>query len=171
MSVLTVIGVDPGVTTGIAWLRYDEGLLCAKPMLIQCSQGAVTFIVGSLIGRYQLDDAWEYREPAEGDRTVLAYEKFVVRYRAGRVSDAKASELTRNLIGWLEGLETSRAKPVITGRSAAEVKPWATDNRLNALGLGLSAGGMSHARDACRHALFAAVRDHNIPDPLSRKAK
>lgn len=164
MSVLTVIGVDPGVTTGIAWLRYDDGLLCAMPMLFQANPQAVMFLVESL-----LVEAEGYA-PGPADKIIVAYEKFVVRFRAGRLSAAEAGEVTRSLVGALEHMEGGQARVTVTGRSAAEVKPWATDNRLNALGLGLSAGGMAHARDACRHGLFAAVRDHNIADPLSRKA-
>jgi hypothetical protein len=55
-------------------------------------------------------------------------------------------------------------------RSAADVKPWATDTRLQAAGLLDLTKGMRHARDAARHALFCAVCDFGLTDPLSRKA-
>jgi hypothetical protein len=51
------------------------------------------------------------------------------------------------------------------------VKPWATDERLAAAGLLDPTKGMRHARDAARHALFCAVRDFGLPDPLSAKAR
>ena len=53
-------------------------------------------------------------------------------------------------------------------RTAGEVKPWATDKRLHTAGLLDLTAGMRHARDAARHALYSAVRDYGLPDPLSR---
>jgi hypothetical protein len=50
------------------------------------------------------------------------------------------------------------------------VKPWATDERLEAAGLLDLTKGMRHARDAARHALFTAVKDGGVPDPLSKHA-
>jgi hypothetical protein len=50
------------------------------------------------------------------------------------------------------------------------VKPWATDTRLAAAGLMEPTTGMRHARDAARHALFAAVKTYGLPDPLSARA-
>jgi hypothetical protein len=50
------------------------------------------------------------------------------------------------------------------------VKPWAVDKRLHAAGLLDMTAGMRHARDAARHALFCAVKDYGLPDPLSSKA-
>jgi hypothetical protein len=47
------------------------------------------------------------------------------------------------------------------------VKPWATDKRLTAAGLLAMTAKMADARDACRHALYTAVHDAGIPDPLS----
>jgi hypothetical protein len=96
---------------------------------------------------------------------VVAVERFVVRSRAGRSSDAQAGEVTRNLIGQLSIMQGLSSIEVFL-RSASEVKPWATDKRLTAAGIeGLTA--MRHAADAARHALFAAVKDCGVRDPLS----
>jgi hypothetical protein len=56
-------------------------------------------------------------------------------------------------------------------RTAAVAKAWATDIRLGRTGLLDETKGMTHARDAARHALYTACKEGNIPDPLSRKAK
>jgi hypothetical protein len=116
-----------------------------------------------------LDYAGPTREPI-----VVAIEKFVVRRRAAASSTAAAGATTRDLVGQLEAtaLDVRRrtAEVRVVLRSAAEVKPWATDTRLEAAGLLSACTGMRHARDAARHALFAAVKDAGAPDPLSRKA-
>jgi hypothetical protein len=56
-------------------------------------------------------------------------------------------------------------------RAAALVKPWATDRRLTAAGLLDPTAGMGHARDAARHALYAAVHLQLTTDPLSKKTR
>lgn len=158
-----IIGVDPGPTTGIVVLRPD-----GEPLIIQVNAAAAVFVVESL---FELANSWPNRKPV-----LLAVEKFVIgraSMRAGR-----HGELTRELIGRLE-----HCAKVIHGddfipnlgnqfvqRSASEVKTWATDLRLAAAGLVEPTKGMNHARDAGRHAIFAAVRAGLLVDPLSRSA-
>jgi hypothetical protein len=143
-----VIGIDPGQTTGICVLRADQ-----NPTLVQCTPDAVLLIVGAYLARIGTGDA------------VLAVEKFVVGPRASRLSTPKAGQTTRELIGALVDLGNRLGVQVVQ-RSASEVKPWATDVRLKAAGIWTK--GMPHSLDAGRHALFAAVRDCGLPDPLSK---
>lgn len=144
-----VIGIDPGMTTGIC--VYDG----SRADLVQCTPGLVIPIVSSLFAPID--------QPV-----VLAVEKFVVGPRASRLSDPKAAQTTRNLIGALAELPRIHGEQVrVVQRSASDVKPWATDVRLKAAGIWTK--GMPHAHDAARHALFAAVRDCGIPDPLSSR--
>jgi hypothetical protein len=153
MSLVHVIGVDPGRTTGIAALSFADGRLVDHGLL-QCTPDLVQGIVDYLLDRVVLDG-----------RRILAVERFVVRARAGRSADAAAGEITRDLIGALGMFQEIYSVEVFL-RTAAEVKPWATDKRLAAAGVtGLT--GMRHAADAARHALFAAVKDGGITDPLS----
>lgn len=155
-----IIGVDPGPTTGIVALRP-----VGVPLIIQTNAAAAILVVESLI-RQANDEP--RRQPV-----LLAVEKFVI----GRASmrAGQHGEVTRDLIGRLEAV----ARIVHVGvqihqefvqRSASEVKPWATDLRLAAAGLVEPTKGMNHARDAGRHALFAAVRAGLLVDPLSRSA-
>jgi hypothetical protein len=86
--------------------------------------------------------------------------------------------VTRDLIGtlqevWEEHDSTAEGRRGARWfqRPAAHVKPWATDERLEAAGLLEATKGMRHARDAARHALFAACKDGGIPDPLSKRSR
>jgi len=151
-----IIGVDPGRTTGIAALSIFDGEL-TNHSLIQCTHDVPRWLVGHM---------FDTAQPVE--RCVLAIERFVVRGRAGRVADAAAGEITRDLIGHLGAVGDYRGA-VVYLRSAAEVKPWATDRRLEAAGIRGSAA-MRHANDAACHALFAAVHDCGLPDPLSKRS-
>lgn len=145
-----IVGVDPGQTTGIA--LFDPDALTWD--FIQCSPGAVLWIVESAIER--------------GAR-LIAVERFVVGPRASRSSSSKAGQITRDLIGALAALgEAGPSDLQIKLRPAAEVKPWATDKRLIAVGMTVS-HKMRDAADAARQALFAAVKDCGVPDPLSNR--
>lgn len=151
---LLILGVDPGVTTGLAALGVRDGRI-TQAQALQCSAGWARWLVRSILDH----------EPDA--RRVLAVERFVVGPRAARSSTATAGALTRDLIGALLQTAESHGARSVT-RPAAAVKPWATDLRLDAAGLLAPCAGMGHARDAARHALFAAVHDAGLPDPLIR---
>lgn len=156
MSVF-VIGVDPGPTTGVAALHISDGRLFPGPHVVQCDHQTAPLVVQALL------------RSCNNARGVLAIERFVVRGRAARSANAAAGEITRNLIGVMQAQAPTPSLDIrVVQRAAGEVKPWATDARLTAAGLLAPTKGMSHARDAARHALFAAVRDAGLPDPLSR---
>lgn len=144
-----VLGVDPGRTTGLCVLPLDPNALVE---LAQVSSGLVPVMLAGLAPRVRL----------------VAVEAFVVGPRSARSADAAAGKLTRvlaeHVLTWAE-----REGIPARSRSAAEVKPWATDARLAAAGITAPRGtGMRHALDGGRHALFAARSDLGFPDPLSR---
>lgn len=143
MSSHLVIGIDPGPIPGVTRLRLDDGRLTGAEVL-QCTASALYDVLRGL--------------DFEG-RAVIAAERYVDR---GRTNAAQA--LTRDQVGALEQLY-----PGARLRTAAQVKPWATNDRLNAAGLLDLCTGMRHARDSARHALFTAVRDLNLTDPLSKE--
>jgi len=156
---ILVLGVDPGPTTGIAALRYTDGRLAEVRVAQCCADWALPLLTG--LGLL---------DPAQRGLIVLAIERFVVGPRAAHSATAVAGQITRDLAGALIALgEPTRV--LIRTRSAAEVKPWATDTRLDAAGLLAPTRGSAHARDGCRHALFAACHDLGIPDPLSRHSE
>lgn len=146
MSALNlVIGVDPGPTPGVVALSISHGVILTAEV-VQCSETAL----------------WSVLRGLDNERRgLLAVERFVVRGRANR-----AQSLTRDQVAQLQQLYAGRAAL----RSASQVKPWATDARLEVAGLLEAAKGMRHAKDAARHALFCAVHDAGVPDPLSKGA-
>lgn len=152
-----VIGVDPGPRPGIALLTPTSSS-GVRFEVVQCSAGAAVFLVTQLAAHAEFP-------------VLLAVERFVVRGRAGCSSSPQAGQTTRDLIGALTDLQGRRTSGVtrVVLRSASEVKPWSSDERLAAVGLLDATKGMPHARDGCRHALFSAVHDCGFPDPLSTR--
>ena len=156
MTSACVIGVDPGPVTGIALL----GRL-GRIEVAQCTPGAVLAVIAALIG-----------EVPDAQVVIVAVERFVVGPRAARSSTPAAGRVTRGVIEEIAREFKACNAPAgtrLVERSAAEVKPWATDRRLDAAGLLALTKGMTHARDAARHALFAAISDCGVPDPLSTR--
>lgn len=146
-----VIGIDPGPVVGITgiWLAEDNRI--ARTDVAQCSVGCVQRVLKGLLL----------------PTSVVAVERFVVGSRSARSNTARAGEAARSVQAVV--VEWSQSNKVhCVERSAAEVKPWATDTRLDAAGLLAPTTGMRHARDAARHALFAAVKTYGLPDPLSK---
>jgi hypothetical protein len=151
-----VIGLDPGPIPGVVCLQLAD----QQPTHL-VTVGALQVTPGLLID--VLDMLAGHAE------TTLALERFVVGPRAARSSTPAAGALTRDMI-YEVGVWAGEHADYCWRRSAAEVKPWATDARLDAAGLLSATTGMRHARDAARHALFSAVKDWGLPDPLSARA-
>lgn len=149
MTARLAIGIDPGPTPGIVALYLSDQHIVGWD-IVQCSASALYAVVTAL-------------DP--GREAVIGVETFVTRGRA-TVDQA----ITRDQVATLTAMYGGRFGP----RTARQVKAWATDARLAAAGgsggLLEACKGMRHARDAARHALFAAVAANAIPDPLSRKA-
>lgn len=151
-----VIGVDPGQTTGVLAMLVEAGAILDYPIAAQIhhvdGEGVIEF-VGALLDRGHSEDV----------APILAVEHFVVSARAA--SSGRAGLTTRNLIGALRELNAH-----FVSHSASTVKTWAMDRRLDKAGLLKPTQGMGHARDAARHALYAARLAALIGDPLSTKA-
>lgn len=151
-----VIGVDPGPVPGVAVIHPGP----LRTQVFQCDAGSVLWLVRGLISE------------ADGGAldTILAVEGFVVGPRASRSAAAGAGKITRDMIGKLAGIQAYNPTNVrVVQRPATEVMPWASDARLSRLGLYAATKGMQHARAAARHALYAAVRDGGMTDPMSRE--
>lgn len=160
MSGLRVIGVDPGPTPGIVVLDIDRGRV-AFSGAFQCSAEMAAQLV--------MSQAWGVTMPV-----LVQVETFVVGHRSSRSSTPQAGRVTRELADFLVSDLNSRENWLgrVVSRSAANVKPWATDARLEAAGLLKVAKPVGrHAVDAARHALFCAVHDGSLPDPLSKQWK
>ncbi len=134
-SDVVVLGVDPGVTCGVVLLTPGQ-----PPLAYACGHhgayGLVTYLIESNEGPV---------------RIIAAGEEF----REGRGAGARqaGAAVTRAVIADLDPLLAWH------WRSAAAVKPWSTDKRLQAASLYDLTSKMVDGRDACRHAMYAAVHD------------
>jgi hypothetical protein len=151
-----VIGVDPGLSTGVLAVEFDEDGV-QRPgsriaVQIHGSSGVVPMVQTLIARRPALEH-------------LLAVEAFVNSTRAARSRTPIGGREARALITELGELGVH-----VFSRNASLVKTWATDKRLEAADLLVCTKGMSHARDAARHALYAAVHCGYTTDPLSRKA-
>jgi len=149
---VTTIGIDPGPTPGICVLGVGT------PILLQCDAVSLGPLVGEFVDFYRDAD----------DPLHLAIEGWAV----GPINRAavKHANLIRDQIGEIRAFATPDpdGRVIVHVRTAAAVKPWASEKRLAAAGLLKRTVGMPHARSAAMHALFSHVRDSEAPDPLSR---
>lgn len=158
LGVVRVVGVDPGPIPGVAMLVTGAGR--TRAAVFQCNADAVLTLLGMLLDS----------QPAAA-LTVLAVEQFIVGRRAARSAAPGAGMVTREMVGAVARLGDALPGIHVVRRAAHDVMRWATDERLDAAGLLSVTRGMPHARAASRHALYAAVRDGNLPDPLSSKVR
>lgn len=152
VSTRSVIGIDPGITTGICCLDFNEhGLLEFPPILIQANEPAVAPILYMLMANRQ--------------NGLVAIEKFVTGNSAG--ARGHNADITRALVTMCESMATTNHLRVVK-RAAADVKPWATDKRLKAAKILTDSNKTSvrHCLDSARHALFSAVADLKMKDPM-----
>lgn len=149
-----IIGVDPGLTTGIALLWGDR----PSATLAQVQPEMVLTLVEALFRR-TVD---------QGTGVALAVERFVSGPRSGKLATPTGASAAKQIIGELTGWAKATDVQLYL-RSAGEVKPWATDTRIRGV-CGWGFRGMPHGADALRHALFTGVRAYGMTDPLSRRA-
>lgn len=151
-----IIGIDPGPVPGVCLLRTPSP--AGRPdkwhgELAQCTPTTMWALIAAWL------DAYDVR--------AIAIESYVVGPKAARVNDQAAQRATRDILGQLR-----IAVPVAIPRyerRAVDVKTWASNKRLAAAGLLIGGSSLVHARDAARHALFAACADFRATDPLSVK--
>lgn len=144
-----IIGADPGANVGFAILYVAQGILIGREFEQRAHDEAPEYLRAALS-----------RNPDA--RCRLAIERYVVRRRASRVKGG--NESTRRVTFELILLARDHGAQVAT-RSAAQVKAWATNDRLAAAELFKGTVGLRHARDATRHALFEAVAIGLLDDP------
>jgi len=153
VTLIRTIGVAPGVICGIGVIDWDSNEPeVASAHVLQCDSGLCLAVVASLI------------EEAPGHVGVA-----IEHYVSGLTQDGGAAGLTRSLVEHLIRLADERADAWWSW-PAHQVRSWATDERMHAGGLASLANGMAlHGLDGLRHALYAAVRDGGLRDPLSRR--
>lgn len=156
MRVIRVLGIDPGGTTGVCDLQFSEDGWWVAPFQVNSTGGLHNELLAMLTTRPYPN--------------AVAIEQFVVSRRAGRSSTASAGKQARDIIGAVQEL-CRQAKVPVVAHSASQVKNWASDDRLKAAGLYAPTRGLGHARDAARHALYAAHWYLRCPDPLTTEER
>ena len=164
MTTLRVIGIDPGPQPGLVLMRFGVSTPWwpADVRAIQCDYQTAPDQL-----RYLLAVGYQ------GTHTLVGCERFVRGNRSAKAAHPGAVNRTERLIGefktaadeWFQAMGHD-------GRwimnNASRVKAWAKFERLETAGLLDATKGMTHARDAAKHALFVACNDGRAPDPLSR---
>jgi hypothetical protein len=148
------IGIDPGITSGIAWATYTRYINRSEwdVHAASCDGDAMIDLMMWRISVYQ----------AAGMPLLLCAEKFVdSNRRPGKQSDHD------NTRAWAASSVSMARRAGVTcaERSAADVKPFCTDKRLEKIGFPL-APKLKDARDAGRHMLFGAIKSGRADDPL-----
>lgn len=156
-----IIGIDPGPVPGIAGLWFHE-------TDTRATEARFTFAQCDVVTCLDILDTWLRDSKLDTPNILIATEKFVVSARSARSATASAGITTRAILQSVHD-EVRRLGITLVTRPAATVKPWADNERLNAAGLYRPTTGSTHARDAARHALYAAVHDGLYLDPLKRK--
>ena len=151
-----IIGIDPGPVVGACLLRLpapggDPNDWHAE--LAQITPNGLWALIAGWIEAYPV--------------AAVAAEAYVVGHRSSRVNDPGASRMARQILG---GLSVALGDTRRIERTAADVKPWATDARLKAAGLLVGGRSLIHAQDAARHALYCACRDYGARVPRIGRA-
>lgn len=155
MSVISVIGCDPGPSTGISLLDYEDSRLTSWTVL-QVDGDSAQGVLEAILTR---------RQSVLGNTIVKRYasvEPFVTGQGAG-TRGAKADYTRQEAFKLVEQLQLWGY--AVKLRKAADVKVWADDRKLRAAGI-LRPPENRHGNDASRQALFAAVHDAYLPNPL-----
>jgi hypothetical protein len=165
------IGGDPGPATGLAFLDFENGQLVGRSLITVMGADAPVVLRGILLGHYsgmRKDTSirqW-LEQPVIG-RRIASLEKFVTGASAG--SRGKPADVTRQLVYELAEVLQEFGYAVKI-RPAADVKPWASDKRLIAAGVGTKAQvertDFRHMMDGARHCLLGAREAGIIADPL-----
>ena len=174
MSNLRVIGIDPGPQPGLVLLRFGISTPwwpVRDMKAVQCDAATAPDILHLLLAA-----------DSEDSRTIVGCESFVRSSRSSRLRHAGGASVTERMIKTFDATvaewfdhEADGSKTRTTGNrwttnNAARVKRWAVYERLDKAGLLEATVGMTHARDAAKHAMFVACEFGGAPDPLSRKA-
>jgi hypothetical protein len=153
-QIMSVIGADPGPSTGLSFIDY-QGTSIVGSMQLQVDGKSAHVVLEAVLARY-------YSNAEVVTRRLAQVEAFVTGQSAG--TKGEPAEVTRQLAFRLVELLQLWGYTAQL-RKKADVSSWGTDKRLKAVGL-LRPPENRHANDGTRHALYCAVHDAFMPDPL-----
>lgn len=156
MTAVTALGIDPGPVPGLVLAAWEPGKhKAARVQAFQCNAAAAPALLGMILAA-RSDSGEIFCGQIEEFRTLR-----------GAGTRGIAASLTREMVTVLAGLAEGRGVRLAI-RHSSQVFPWASDKRLAAAGLLKATAQLPHARAASRHALWTAVADGGLPDPLSK---
>jgi hypothetical protein len=164
-AVITVIGIDPGHTAGLVLAGWERSAKKVSHVhAYQCDGGSLLGLARMIVSDFPVRI------------TAAAIEAFDDRPGRRKLANANPRQI-RAQVTALTLLLQEHGIPAYV-RQVSDVKSWIEvekDNgeaRLAAAGIWdlVSPAAMIHARSASWHAVFCAVKQCGIPDPLSRKA-
>lgn len=161
---IVVVGIDPGPRPGVFALRYsppeehDVRRRTAAPVLFECNADAMILLLRAIL-------------PSDVRLIIISYEIYVVGNRSSKVKASGDNATTVRMCGQIQGLNYADSRIAIKRHPAAQVMPWASLERLERAGIEGLTKGMPHVRSAAKHALYAAVHDAGVIDPLSKLHK
>lgn len=160
MSILidSAVGIDPGYDNGVCFLDFRGGVLIGKT-LVSVNHESARGVLGAILhARYR----------SNGIRRRIGSVEAWVDGKPGTSAGDKAKVTRQLVMEFAEELEEFGY--AVQVRKAADVKPWATDKRLEAAGIygkdSALHGAGRHAADGARHALFGAWESGICPNPL-----
>lgn len=156
MTAVCALGIDPGPCPGMFLAGWDAGK--REPAWVrafQCDAGSADSLLLMILAEY-------------GDAVTCGQVEEFRTQGHGAGTRGKAASVTRSQVILLTALAEARGLKLAVRHSSA-VFPWCSDKRLRAAGLYEATTGLVHARAASRHALFCAVHDGGLRDPLSTR--
>lgn len=156
--IVSIIGVDPGPTTGICFVDYVGSAIVGRTSIqVDGESGQLT--LEAMLRAY-------YNDPETVVKRYAGIEAFVTGQSAG-TKGAAADYTRQGVMKFAEQLQIWGYHTKLRKKADIWTKTggWATDKRLDRAGI-LRPPEMRHANDAGRHCLYTAVHDAFRPDPL-----
>lgn len=154
MTAVCVLGIDPGPVPGLFLALWRPGERKASwARAFQCNADGAPGLLSMILAVFG------------GQVTHGQIEEFRTLHGAG--TRGRRASLAREQVVTLTRMAAERGVTLAV-RHSSQAFPWAGDRRLQAAGLYEATAQLPHARAASRHALFCAVADGGLPDPLSR---
>jgi hypothetical protein len=138
-----VVGIDPGLNTGIAVYR-PEGIPWIAP--VSAVSGPVTFTSGQVEGRFAFYETFN-KLVSWGVPMVIVMERFTI---TGATAKKSPQPDPYYIIGAIERQANDLGFP-FTFQGPSEAMSFSTDDKLKAAGF--YQPGKGHANDAARHVL------------------
>lgn len=159
VQIVSVIGADPGQSAGLSFIDYADRKIVGS-MQLQVDGKSAHVVLEAVLARY-------YSNTDVVVRRLAQVEAFITGQSAGTKGQPaeetrqQAFKLAEVLQLWGYSVQMRKKADIFKKDGTG----WASDKRLKAADL-LRPPENRHANDGSRHALYCAVHDAFMPDPL-----